>query len=281
MTTMISLGKSLPNSLTEDSSAPGCPLSQCTRPSILYPDWKPQCWYRHRPDDTYCYCVDCIRRRMTKRQEMFEQGRMPLHHFIPSMKNLEHELKLAEAHIAEQDRVRNRKKYKEVQTRDLGPREFTLTYTPHWYDDDTDAQNAMRCAVEKLTRYYKDEIIEFHAIGEFTRNGRSHVHGWYHLIGGLKITDKNFKRAWKHWNPKRKLNRGFEGGHHETINRVSDFAGYTEKHLEEAWLEIHINNGVQEDNDSQEDNSPYASQDDSPSSASDSESSESGRSEHV
>lgn len=126
---------------------------------------------------------------------------------------------------------------------ELGPREFTFTYSPEWYDEDVDAQRAMEIAVEKLTRYYKDEIIEFHAVGEFTRDGRAHVHGWYHLDGGRKITDKNFKRAWKHWNPKRKLGKGFEGGHHATIQRTSDFSGYVEKHLEEAWLKVDINNG--------------------------------------
>jgi len=125
---------------------------------------------------------------------------------------------------------------------ELGPREFTLTYAPEWYESDEDAQNAMRCAIERLTRYYSMEIIEFHAVGEFTTAGRSHVHGWYNLAGGRKITDKNFKRAWKHWNPKRKLGRGFEGGHHETIQRLSDFSAYTEKHLEEAWLNLHITN---------------------------------------
>jgi len=129
----------------------------------------------------------------------------------------------------------------------LGPREFTFTYTDSWFENDGEAQEAMRCAIEKLTRYYKDEIIEFHAIGEYTRAGRSHVHGWYNLTGGRKITDKNFKRAWRYWNPKRKLGKGFEGGHHQTISRVSDFHGYTEKHLEEAWLVIDINNANDEE----------------------------------
>lgn len=124
----------------------------------------------------------------------------------------------------------------------LGPREFTFTYGTHFEDDET-AQRAMRQAVERLTRYYANEIYEFHAVGEFTRAGRSHVHGWYHLVGGKKITDKNFKRAYPIWNPKKKLGRGFEGGHHATIERVSDFYGYAEKHLEEAWLKVDINNG--------------------------------------
>lgn len=145
----------------------------------------------------------------------------------------------------------------------LGPREFTLTYSDKHFDNDEDAQSAMRSALEKLTRYYRDEIIEFHAVGEFTRAGRSHVHGWYNLVGGRKITDKNFKRAYPIWNPKRKLGKGFEGGHHATISRVSDFAGYTEKHLEEAWIKVDINNAdeIQEVNVPQADEaSDYSSQ---------------------
>lgn len=123
----------------------------------------------------------------------------------------------------------------------LGPREFTLTYGTHFADDE-EAQRAMTQAIERLTRYYKDEIIEFHAVGEFTKAGRAHVHGWYHLVGGKKITDKNFKRAYPPWNPKKKLGKGFEGGHHATIERVSDFHGYTEKHIQEAWLIKDITN---------------------------------------
>lgn len=123
----------------------------------------------------------------------------------------------------------------------LGPREFTFTYGEH-FDDPEEAKRVMSQAIDRLTRYYKDEIIEFHAVGEYTQAGRPHIHGWYHLENGLKITDKNFKRAYPPWNPKRKLGRGFEGGHHATIERVSDFHGYSEKHLEEAWLVKDITN---------------------------------------
>lgn len=123
----------------------------------------------------------------------------------------------------------------------LGPREFTFTYGDH-YETDEEAQRAMKLAVERLTKYYKDEIIEFHVVGEFTRAGRSHLHGWYHLTGGLKITDKNFKRAYPPWNPKKKLGNGFEGGHHATIDRVSDFSAYAEKELEKSWYVLNITN---------------------------------------
>lgn len=127
-------------------------------------------------------------------------------------------------------------------TSQLGPREFTLTYSPSWGWDDDEARATMSAAIERLTRIYKQEIIEFHAVGEFGHDGRPHVHGWYHLVGGRKITDKNFKRVYPKWNPKRKLGKGFEGGHHETIKRISDFAGYAEKHLDEAWMNHHITN---------------------------------------
>lgn len=130
----------------------------------------------------------------------------------------------------------------EKEREELGPREFTLTYSPAWYSSDEDAQQAFKVAIDKLTRYYKHEIKEFHAVGEFTEAGRAHVHAYYLLEGGRKITDKNFKRAYSHWNTKKKLGKGHEGGHHASVKRISDFAGYTEKHLEEAWMSIHINN---------------------------------------
>lgn len=140
-------------------------------------------------------------------------------------------------------------------SRELGPREFTLTYSPSWFESDVQAQAAMRLAIERLTKYYKDELLEFHAVGEYTDAGNSHIHAWYHLVGGRKITDHNFKRAWPHWNPKKKLGRGFQGGHHATISRLSDFAGYIEKHLEEAWLIVDINADQEENNDAQENDS--------------------------
>lgn len=138
-------------------------------------------------------------------------------------------------------------KAKDKLNAELGPREFTLTYSPSWFESDSQAQQAMRLAIERLTKYYKDEIIEFHAVGEYTAAGASHIHAWYHLVGGRKITDKNFKRAYPRWNPKKKLGRGFEGGHHQTINRLADFAGYIEKHLEEAWMVVDINADLEEE----------------------------------
>jgi len=122
---------------------------------------------------------------------------------------------------------------------ELGAREFTLTYSPKWFGDE-EARIEMIKAINKLIKYYKDEIIDFRAVGEVGTNGLSHVHCFYKLIGGLKITDKNFKRAWKHWNPKKPLQKGFEGGHHASVKNESDFLGYIDKDIETAWLDKNL-----------------------------------------
>lgn len=124
-----------------------------------------------------------------------------------------------------------------------GPWEFTLTYSPkeHGWNSDQ-AKETMRSAIERLTRYYREEIEEFHAVGELTQSGQPHVHAWYRLDGGRRITTKSFRRAYPIWNERRKLGRGHEGGHHEPVVRTSDFDGYIEKHLDTAWLDIHITN---------------------------------------
>jgi len=126
----------------------------------------------------------------------------------------------------------------------LGPWEFTLTYSPkkHGWSVD-EAKDAMRTAMERLTRYYREELEELHATGEYTQAGHPHVHCWYRLTGGHKITTKSFKRAYPIWNPKHKTGpRGHEGGHHEPVKRTSDFAGYVEKDLHTSWLTYNITN---------------------------------------
>jgi len=119
---------------------------------------------------------------------------------------------------------------------ELGAREFTLTYSPQWCDDHQ-ARALMTIAVDKLLSYCRKELVEFHAVGEVTKQGCSHIHGYYLCDGGRKITDKQFKRAYPFWNPKKKLGkRGFEGGHHELVQRESDFLSYIDK-CPDAWLQ--------------------------------------------
>jgi len=122
---------------------------------------------------------------------------------------------------------------------ELGAREFTLTYSPKWMED-AEARVEMEKAIEKLCRYYRDEIIELRAVGEVGSNGLAHVHCFYKLDGGKKMTDKNFKRAWKYWNPKKKIGRGFEGGHHANVKEESDFRGYIDKDASSAWMEKNL-----------------------------------------
>lgn len=124
---------------------------------------------------------------------------------------------------------------------ELGAREFTLTYSPKLMDD-AEARAKMIVAIDKLCRYYSEEIVELRAVGEVGSNGLSHVHCFYKLKGGVKITDKNFKRAWPLWNPKKKLGRGFEGGHHATVREESDFRGYIDKDAAFAWFEKNVKN---------------------------------------
>jgi len=119
---------------------------------------------------------------------------------------------------------------------ELGAREFTLTYSPKWMTDD-EARLQMIKAMNKLYNYYEKELVQLRAVGEVGSNGLSHIHVFYKLAGGLKITDKNFKRAWKWWNPAKKLGWGFEGGHHANVKNESDFLGYIDKDVDTAWYD--------------------------------------------
>lgn len=124
----------------------------------------------------------------------------------------------------------------------LGPREFTLTYSPKWCTD-AEARDLMKKAMNKLSKYYDGEILQLRAIGEVGSNGLSHLHVFYSLRDGVKITDKNFKRAYEFWNPKKKLGKnGFEGGHHANVREVSDFLGYIEKDIdkETCWYQLQL-----------------------------------------
>lgn len=132
-------------------------------------------------------------------------------------------------------------KPKKHASHELGPREFTFTYSPSWFSDE-EARKLMRKAIDKLCGYYKDEFISLRAVGEVGQNGLSHVHCMYELKGGCKITDKNFKRAYPPWDTKVRLSAtGHKGGHHATVRSISDFSGYIDKEADAAWLDVKIN----------------------------------------
>jgi len=134
-----------------------------------------------------------------------------------------------------------RKERKQHAGYQLGAREFTLTYSPKWFSDE-EARKQMAKAVNKLIKYYKDgdqRIISFRAVGEVGTNGLSHVHCFYKLLGGVKITDKNFKRAYPPWDTKVKQGpTGHKGGHHASVRHDADFIGYIEKQVGDAWLDV-------------------------------------------
>lgn len=149
---------------------------------------------------------------------------------------VEDQLALARKHMAEHEK---RKVKRQVSNgRHKGAWELTLTYSPSWYQDDAEAQAALRLAVDRLTRYYKEDLEVFRAVGEFTKDNRAHLHCFYRLASGGKITDKNLKRAYPHWNAKVKVGKGNQGGHHAPVVSVADYSGYIEKDLETSWFHM-------------------------------------------
>lgn len=119
--------------------------------------------------------------------------------------------------------------------RHKGSWELTLTYSPKWYQDDDEAQDAFRTAERKLLKYYAHELELYRSVGEYTTDGRAHLHILYRLGSGGKFTDKNLRRAYPHWNTKIKVGKGNQGGHHAPCKSVSDYSGYMEKELTTAW----------------------------------------------
>lgn len=116
---------------------------------------------------------------------------------------------------------------------ELGSREFTLTYSPDWFNDEK-AQFFMKQAIERLSNYYQEEIVYFKAVGEKTKADRVHIHVYYELKKGLKITDKNLKRAYSKWDAKHH--------HHKLVKKSSDFLGYIEKDIKGSWFTKTIDN---------------------------------------
>jgi len=123
----------------------------------------------------------------------------------------------------------------------LGCREFTLTYSKNWFDDDA-AREAMRLALSRIGRYYAAQFVQFRAVGEVGSGGQSHIHCFYELEGGKKITDKNFQRAYPRWDTSIKLGKtGHQGGHHASVKDVAGFKAYIEKDLDtDAWLDLSL-----------------------------------------
>lgn len=135
-----------------------------------------------------------------------------------------------------ENQLRIRIPTKKHQSHELGPHEFTLTYSPDWFDDDN-ARIHMTKAIKRLISYNSHVIKEFRAVGEFA--SQSHVHCYYHLERGLKIPDKHFKRAYPWWDTSVVLSKtGHKGGHHALVKDVANFKSYIDKDADDAWLDI-------------------------------------------
>lgn len=185
------------------------------------------------------YCKECSRHEQNLIDQPKYQNRL-YHIDFPTTgylwkRNLDR-IDIEEAAYYEHKRIYNLPKKKSTRY-ELGAREFTFTYSPNWYDDAT-ARKLMTDAIFRLLKYYKDEIVTLRAVGEVSSAGLSHVHCFYKLQSGLKITDKNFKRAYSKWDPKKRQGNGFQGGHHQTVKVESDFQGYIDKEISTAWLDI-------------------------------------------
>lgn len=211
------------------------------------------CPCRYNKSDHLCHFVDLINlRKLIYQAEAGDYDEMPCFRdqiYQAYWSYIAHEAAKREGL---QFWIRQDAKTRKHAGHQLGAREFTLTYSPQWCDDQT-ARKLMIRAIERIMKYYANEMCELEVVGEVTKSGQSHIHGYYLLDGGLKITDKNFKRAYKFWNPKKKLGRGHEGGHHEVVKTESDFKGYIDKDRLTAWYEYsyrreeHNNGGWDED----------------------------------
>jgi len=152
---------------------------------------------------------------------------------------------LARKHCKEIDE-RREKKAKAKNGKHKGAWSLCFNYSPSWYENDYEAQEAIRLAVNRLLKYYKEDIEVFRAVGEYTKAGRSHVHIYYKLDSGGKITDKNLKRAYPNWNAKVKVGNGVQGGQHAPVINIADYTGYIEKDLDVSWLLVEYPNAIHE-----------------------------------
>lgn len=176
------------------------------------------------------------------------------------------QIAIARDHIADREKQLRKKMVKNGKHK--GYWELTLNYAPAWYQDDIEAQAALRTALDRLMRYYKNDLTELRATGEFTKDRRAHLHVMYQLQNGGKFTDKNLKRAYPHWNAKVKIGKGNQGGHHAPVDNEADFRGYIEKDLHDSWFQLTYPNDQkvvsQEENESSPSSPPSPSSPDRP-----------------
>lgn len=209
-----------------------CPRHNC--PQGIAP-WH---WYN------YSYCFPLGSKTADERAEFWQRSAYPDGFNIDCPRCLEmasfkdQQLAIAREQIAKRKLAEASAHRKAKNGKHKGSWELTLTYSPTWYQDDDEAQADLRRALDRLMRYYKSELVELVAVGEFTKDRRAHLHVYYQLENGGKMTDKNLQRAYPHWNSKIKVGKGNQGGHHAPVQVESDYRGYIEKDLEDSWFHL-------------------------------------------
>jgi len=190
-----------------------------------------------------CYCFPTGSKTCWERDEYWAKVRRPdgLHLNCPDCWRLDgyidQQQDLARKHIDEWQKRISRTQ-RQPNGKHKGAWTLCLNYSPKWYENDYEAQTALRTAVDRLLRYYKEQLEVFRAVGEFTKAGASHVHIFYRLDSGGKMTDKNLKRAYPWWDAKVKCGTGNQGGQHAPVKDVADYSGYIEKDLDVSWMDV-------------------------------------------
>lgn len=105
---------------------------------------------------------------------------------------------------------------------------FTLTKSPNDDLTEDDMVRAVRkvmnqnsCPVKRYAWYleYGNKELKEHP----------HIHGMYETESGGVIEKKHWQRAWKIWDPAKKLGAGFRGGYHRPVRSEESYDEYIMK----------------------------------------------------
>lgn len=110
----------------------------------------------------------------------------------------------------------------------LGKWAFTLTCSP----DDKLSMDEMVIACRKIMAQkscpvkYFAWYVEYRDVEQLTGY---HIHGIYETESGGRIEAKHFMRAWRIWDEKVALGKGFRGGYHRPVRSEEGYKDYIKK----------------------------------------------------
>lgn len=110
----------------------------------------------------------------------------------------------------------------------VGAFAFTLTMSPS--DGLTEAD--MVSAVRKIMSQKSCPVVKYAwylEYGEPETKSHPHIHGMYETAKGGVIEKKHWVRAWKIWDPSKKLGAGFRGGYHRPVRSEESYSQYIAK----------------------------------------------------